>query len=43
MLAKIDFISKVTIKGEASNSKTPLANEKESFYVYSLFVNDLSH
>ena len=43
MLVKSDFISKLTIKSEASNSKTSLANEKESFIVYSLFVSGLSN
>ena len=40
---KSDFISKLAIKSEASNSKTSLSNEKESFIVYSLFVNGLSY
>ena len=43
MLVKSDFISKLAIKSEASNSKTSLANEKESFIVYSLFVSGLSN
>ena len=38
MLVKSDFISKFAIKSEASSSKTSLANKKESFIVYSLFV-----
>ena len=37
MLMKSDFISKLSIKCEAPNSKTSLANEKEFFVVYSLF------
>ena len=37
MLVKYDFISKLSIESESSNSKTSLANEKESFNVYSLF------
>ena len=40
---KSDFISKVAIKSEASNYKTSLANEKESFIVYLLFVSGLSN
>ena len=39
---KSDFISKLAIKSEESNSKT-LANEKEFFNVYSLFVSGLSN
>ena len=31
MLVESDFISKLTIKHEASKSKTSLAKEKESF------------
>ena len=34
-----DFISKLVIESEASNSETFLANEKESFIVYSFFVS----
>ena len=37
MLVKSDFISKLAIKSEASNSKASLAIEKESFTVYSYF------
>lgn len=37
-----DFISKLAIKSEASNSQTTFANEKESFIVYSLLVRGLS-
>ena len=40
---KSDFILKLTIKSEASNSKISLGNEKESFIVYSLFVNGFSN
>ena len=36
---KSDFISKLAIKSEVSNSKTSLANEKESSIVYLLFVS----
>ena len=43
MLVKKDFISKLTIKSEASNSQTSLGNEKESVVVYSLFVKSLSN
>ena len=43
MLVKSDFISKLAIKSEALNSKTSLANEKESLIVYSLFVSGLSN
>ena len=39
---KSDFISKLAIKSEAVNSKISLANEKDSFIVYSLFVIGLS-
>ena len=42
MLVKSDFISKFVVKSEATNSKTSLANEKESFIVYSIFVSSLS-
>ena len=42
MLVKSDFISKHAMKSEASNFKTSLANEKESFIVYSLFISDFS-
>ena len=40
---KIDFISKLAIKSEAWNSESSFSNEKESFIVYSLFVNGLSN
>ena len=43
MLVKGDFISKLAIKSEASNSKTSLVNEKESFIVYSLLASGLSN
>ena len=43
MFVKSDFISKLAITSEASNSKTSLANQKESFIVYSLFVSGLSN
>ena len=33
----------LAIKSEALNSKTSLANEKESFILYSLFVSGLSN
>ena len=42
MLLKSDFISKLAIKIEASNYKTSLVHEKESFIVYSLFISGLS-
>ena len=38
-----DFISKVAIKREASFSKIPLANEKESLIIYPLFARGLSN
>ena len=41
MLVKSVFISKLAMKSEVSNSKTFLANEKEPFIVYSLFVSGL--
>ena len=43
MLVESDFISKLAIKSEETNSKTSLANEKQSFIVYSLFVSELSN
>ena len=43
MLVKSDLLSKVAIKSEASNSKTSLANEKESLIVCSLFGSGLSY
>ena len=43
MLVKSDYISKLVIKSEALNCKTSLANEKESFLVYLLFVSGLSN
>ena len=42
MLVKSDFISKLVIKSEASNSKTSV-NKKEFFTVYTLFVSGLSN
>ena len=42
MLVKSDFIPILAVKGEVSNSKTSLANEKESFIVYSLLESGLS-
>ena len=33
MLMKSDFISKLATNNKASNSKTSLANEKESFFI----------
>ena len=33
ILVKSDFISKLAMKNEASNSKTSLAKEKETFVV----------
>ena len=43
MLVKSEFIAKLAIKSEASNSKTSSANEKQSFIVYSLFVSGLNY
>ena len=43
MLVKSDFIEKLAIKSEASNSKTSLANKKDFFIVHSLFVSGLSN
>ena len=43
MLMKSNFISKLAIKSETPNSEISLANEKESFIVYSLFVSGLSN
>ena len=40
---KSDFTSKLAIKSEALNSETSLANEKESFIVYSVSVSGLSN
>ena len=40
---KSDFISKLAIKSEASNSKTSSANKRESFILYLLFVSGLSN
>ena len=38
MLVKSDFISKLSIKSEAFNSKTSLANKTESIVVYFCLV-----
>ena len=43
MLVKSDLLSKVAVKSEAWNSKTSLANEKESLIVCSLFGSGLSY
>ena len=40
---KSNFISKLAIKSETPNSEISLANEKESFIVYSLFLSGLSN
>ena len=39
---KSDFISKLAIKSEASNSKTSSTNKRESFILY-LFVSGLNN
>ena len=36
-----EFILKLAVKSEALNSETSLANEKESFIVYSMLVSGL--
>ena len=36
-----EFILKLAVKSEALNSETSLANEKESFIVYSVLVSGL--
>lgn len=43
MLVKREFIPKPAVKSEALNSKTSLANQKESFILHLLFAKGRSN